>query len=178
MIGRNSDRFGPISEAMVRISRLADYGIVLMAHLARHRGARFHSAKDVAKATGVPAPTAAKILKALTHRGLLESHRGIDGGFALSRDPATVSVADVVTGLDGPIAMTACQGGPDRHVCGIESSCPTRSNWDRINDAVRGALAGLSIAEMATPSFTFPRRTGGDGVPASAPAAARDGSPS
>src|SRR5688572_3022207 len=150
---------------MIRITRLADYGILLMAHLATHRGAKFHSAKDVAKATGVPAPTVSKLLKALAHAGLVESHRGIDGGFSLSRDPATVSVADVVTAVEGPIALTACQGA-DRHVCGIESTCPTRTNWDRINDAVRGALAGLSIAEMATPRFAFRTKAAGDGVPA------------
>ncbi len=142
---------------MFRITKLADYGILLMTYLAADRRGgppRTHTARDLSGATGIPLPTVSKILKALARTSLLVSHRGVGGGFALARDPKTVSVAAIVTALEGPIALTSCLGDePD--TCGIESTCPVRTNWERINGAVRGALEGLSIADMAVPRFAF-----------------------
>ena len=141
---------------MIRLTKLADYGIVLMTHLASERTRTVHTARDLASATRVPLPTVSKILKALAHTGLLESHRGVGGGFALARDPERVSVADIVIALEGPFAITQCLS-EGLHSCEIESGCPVRSNWDRINGVVREALERLSIAEMARPVFSFSR---------------------
>ena len=141
---------------MIRLTKLADYGIVLMTHLASERTRTVHTARDLAAMTRVPLPTVSKILKALAHMGILESHRGVGGGFTLARDPQRISVADVVTALEGPIAITECLSeGPG--ACELEAGCPVRSNWDRINGVVRGALERLSIAEMARPVFNFSR---------------------
>ncbi len=97
-------------------------------------------------------PTVSKILKALARAGLLASHRGVGGGFALARDGKTITVADVVTALEGPIALTACLS-PDRESCTVENSCPVKPNWERLNDAVRAALQSISVAEMVVPRF-------------------------
>lgn len=137
---------------MFRITRLADYGILLMSYLASDRRNQVHTARDVSGATGVPLPTVSKILKALARAGLLASHRGVGGGFALARDATSINVADVVSALEGPIALTACLS-PERETCSVEATCPVRTNWERINDAVRDALESLSIAEMAVPRF-------------------------
>lgn len=137
---------------MFRITRLADYGILLMSYLATDRRGQVHTARDVSGATGVPLPTVSKILKALARAGLLASHRGVGGGFALARDGKTITVADVVTALEGPIALTACLS-PDRESCTVENSCPVRPNWERLNDAVRTALQSISVAEMVVPRF-------------------------
>ena len=132
---------------MIRLSKLADYGIVIMTNLARQPG-RQHNAPEVAAQSHIPLPMASKILKSLARAGLLESHRGVKGGYGLARPAAAISVAEVISALDGPIAVTACiEDGPGG--CEIEALCPARANWQRINDAIRSALDGISMAEMA-----------------------------
>jgi FeS assembly SUF system regulator len=136
---------------VIRLSRLADYGIVIVTELARHPE-RIHTAPGMAAATRIPQPMASKILKALARGGLLASTRGAKGGYRLARPADAISVADVIAALEGPIALTACiEDGPGG--CEIEALCPARANWQRINDAIRGALADISVAEMA---FTIP----------------------
>jgi FeS assembly SUF system regulator len=137
---------------VLRISRLTDYGIVLLTRFASDRTTSVHTARDLAAEVRVPAPTVSKILKALAHVGILESHRGASGGFSLARPAERISVAEVIEALDGPIAMTECLG-EEPGACEIESGCPVRSNWDRINRTVRDALVGLTIADMARPAF-------------------------
>ena len=132
---------------MIRLSKLADYGIVIMTNLAR-QPERQHNAPEVAAQSHIPLPMASKILKSLARAGLLQSHRGVKGGYGLARPAAAISVAEVISALDGPIAMTACiEDGPGG--CEIEALCPARANWQRINDAIRSALDGISMAEMA-----------------------------
>lgn len=132
---------------MFRLSKLADYGIVIMTNLARRADRQF-SAADIASEIQIPQPTVSKILKMLAKAGLLTSHRGAKGGYGLSRPGNSITVAEVITAIEGPIALTACidegSGG-----CDIESLCPARANWQRINDAIRGALDGINVEEMA-----------------------------
>ena len=132
---------------MIRLSKLADYGIVIATHLARHPE-RQQTAGDVAIATAVPAAMTSKVLKLLTRADLLVSHRGAQGGYSLARAPAAVSVAEVVEALDGPIAITSCTE-PTPGDCSILSLCPARANWTRINDAIRVSLSEVTLAEMA-----------------------------
>ena len=136
---------------VIRLSKLADYGIVIATHLARHPE-RQQTAGDVATATAVPAAMTSKVLKLLTRADLLVSHRGALGGYSLARPPASVSVAEVVEALDGPIAITSCTE-PTPGDCSILSLCPARANWTRINDAIRVSLSEVTLAEMA---FTIP----------------------
>jgi FeS assembly SUF system regulator len=130
-----------------RLSKLADYGIVIMTNLAR-RPDRQVSAADIAAESLIPQPTVSKILKMLARANLLISHRGAKGGYGLSRAGDAITVAEVITAIEGPIALTACidegSGG-----CDIERLCPARANWQRINDAIRDALDGINIEEMA-----------------------------
>ena len=134
---------------MIRLSRLADYGVVLTTQLARAPyGVR--TAPELAQASGLPHPTVAKILKRLAHEGVLVSHRGATGGYSLARAANTITVADIIAALDGPIALTQCMGANEDH-CGIQSLCPTHPNWRRINDAVTRALTEVTLAEMAAP---------------------------
>ena len=111
---------------MIRLSRLSDYGIVLMTQLAARPGV-LTTAPELALTSGLPVPTVSKVLKAIAQDGLLESQRGIKGGYALTRPAAEISVADIIRALEGPIALTECteaEGGS----CDIEPSCPTRTN--------------------------------------------------
>ena len=132
---------------MIRLSKLADYGIVIATHLAR-QPERQQTATDIATATAVPQAMTSKVLKLLTRADLLTSHRGSHGGYSLARAAALVSVAEVVEALDGPIAITSCTE-PVPGECSVLSLCPTRGNWGRINRAIRDSLGEVTLAEMA-----------------------------
>lgn len=135
---------------MIRMSKLADYGLVLMTHFLRQRSRRENlSARQMAHETGLPLPMVSKVLKALTREGLLLSHRGVSGGYALSRDPEEISISDVLSAMEGPIAMTECLETDGD--CKQESVCPVRTNWERINFAVRDVLDAISLADMVEP---------------------------
>ncbi len=134
---------------MIRITKQSDYGIVLMTRLANETE-QLHTAAALATEAQLPAPTVSKILKLLARGGLLESHRGVKGGYSLSRAPEAISVAEIIGALEGPIAITECiEDGPGE--CSQESFCAVRGNWQRINLAIRQALEAISLAEMTEP---------------------------
>jgi FeS assembly SUF system regulator len=132
----------------MRLSRLADYAVVLMTHIAQHPE-QVHTATGVTMATRVPSPTVAKLLNALSRSGLLASTRGIKGGYALARPATAITVGEIVAVLEGPIALTQCIKGPGS--CDIETVCQSRLGLHRINLAVRKALEDISLAEIAFP---------------------------
>ena len=133
---------------MIRLSRLSDYGIVLMAFLAEQPAESQHSARGIAAATRLPPPVVSKILKALAREGLLLSQRGPHGGYALARRPESITVAEMITALEGPIGLTECTMHPGQ--CVQEASCHVRKPWQQINHIVRSALAGVTLAELAS----------------------------
>ncbi len=136
---------------MLRISRLSDYGILTLTYLAQDSGERTHNARDVAESLHLPLPTVSKILKLLAKSGLLTAHRGVRGGFRLTREARKINIAEVISALDGPISLTVCNDHGGDHDCRIEQSCPCRENWQKINDAVRGALEKITLADMTQP---------------------------
>ena len=134
---------------MIRIARLTDYAIVLLTYFARATE-QVHTARDLAARSHIPLPTVSKLLKALSHGGLLVSQRGVKGGYSLARRPEEISIAAIIGVIDGPIAMTECSAlAPG--LCELEPVCPVRSNWRRINQAVQGALDGLTLGDMTVP---------------------------
>ncbi|HEX4952747.1 MAG TPA: SUF system Fe-S cluster assembly regulator [Thermoanaerobaculia bacterium] len=132
---------------MIRITRLTDYGIVLLSHLAVEP-TRLYTAPELATEARLPAPMVSKILKKLARSGLLASHRGAHGGYNLGRPAAEITVAEIITALEGPIAVTECI----EDACGNQAFCPVEGNWQRINRAILEALAGITLAEMSRPA--------------------------
>ncbi len=137
---------------MVRMSKLTDYAIVLLTHLATEEGDAPHNAREVAARVHLPFPVVSKILKALARAGLLASHRGAKGGYALARPPEDISVAEAIRAMEGPIALIECAAGPG--TCQQESTCEIRSPWQRVNDLIREHLEQVPITELlpAAPS--------------------------
>lgn len=135
---------------MIRITKLTDYGIVLLTYVARTPEGRIHSVPGLAAEARLPLPTVSKVLKLLNKGGLLTSYRGVKGGYQLARRPEEVTLADIVAALDGPISLTECSSH-SRDRCEITRTCPARSNLQRINDAVLGALSNITLAEMTRP---------------------------
>jgi FeS assembly SUF system regulator len=135
---------------MIRMSKLADYGLVLMTQFLRSESrGRNLSARRLAAETRLPLPMVSKVLKALAREGLLVSHRGTNGGYSLTRDPGRISVADVLSAVEGPIAMTECLDADGN--CRQEAVCRVRNNWEWINDAVTGVLGAISLRDMLEP---------------------------
>lgn len=130
---------------MLKISKLTDYGTVVMALLAREPQ-RVHSATEVADATRIALPTVSKILKILATHDLVISTRGARGGYRLARTPADISVADVICAMEGPVSLTTCADGGGE--CEQESHCNMAAHWQWINRAVSDALKGLTLADL------------------------------
>lgn len=134
---------------MIRLSKLADYGMMLMGQIAAYQG-RCLSAVDLAGETRVPLPTVSKVLTLLTRAGLLASTRGVKGGYLLARPARQITVAEIVRALDGPIALTQCiELGPG--ACHLEMHCPSRLGWHQVNAAIERALSEVTLADMAAP---------------------------
>jgi FeS assembly SUF system regulator len=130
---------------VIRLTKLTEYAVVVMTQMAT--SGPVHTAAALADRTGLPAPTVAKLLKLAARGGLIVSQRGAAGGYSLARPPADISVAAIVQAIDGPIALTECVDGSDS-ICGVETLCPIRGGWDRLNRAVRRALEDVSLADM------------------------------
>ncbi|HEY6916441.1 MAG TPA: SUF system Fe-S cluster assembly regulator [Allosphingosinicella sp.] len=132
----------------MRLTSLADYAVVMMAAAARHGSGARLSAAMLAEETGVPLPTAQKLMGRLAGAGLLVSARGTGGGFELLRGAQEISLADIIEAVEGPIAMTACSE-TGRHDCQLEKNCQVKPHLSAVNGAVRGALQGVSLATLS-----------------------------
>jgi len=135
---------------VIRFSKLTDYGLVLMTVMARDHRSAVHTARDLASASRLPLPTVSKLLKQLSHSGLLSSHRGIKGGYGLAKEPADISVAEIVTAIEGPIALTECSTDVTG-ICDLECSCPIKANQRIISQVMRGALEKVALSDLAQP---------------------------
>ncbi len=135
---------------MLRLTKLTDYGILLMTHMATAEKDLF-AAAELAESTRIPAPTVSKILQALLHEGMLESIRGAKGGYRLTRPATDINVRDIITVFEGSIALTECN--LDHAHCDQSEGCTTSNNWKHINQAVSRALESISLADMTRQDF-------------------------
>ncbi len=130
---------------MLRLSKLTDYAVVVLVHLEASAGVT--TSPVLAQETGVPEPTVAKVLKALSGAGLVVSQRGARGGYRLAGRLEDIPVARVITAIDGPISLAACVDGAVGG-CEAQGLCPVRGRWDRVNTAIRTALTRITLADM------------------------------
>lgn len=146
---------------MIRISKLTDYGIVLLTHIAQNAERPVWTARDLAQESSIPLPTVGKLLKALTRGELLESLRGMRGGYRLARPAEQISIAAIIRVLEGPVGLTECSSEEVASTCGLQRVCPVQDNWQKINRAVLKALDGLTLSDMRQP---LPRQFGAASV--------------
>jgi FeS assembly SUF system regulator len=152
---------------MLRVTKLADYGIVMLIFFANNPESTYN-AKDISNAVRLPLPVASKVLKLLSKSGLLLSRRGTKGGYGLARPPEEITIASIIHALEGPIALTACSAG--NRDCSLVTECPARTNWNMINQAIHSALDKLTLAQMKQPlqhsriSLRVPIQPSADGM--------------
>jgi FeS assembly SUF system regulator len=138
---------------MLRVSKLTDYATVVMTVLAAAPDC-VHSAQDLAEKVRLEVPTVSKLLKQLAQAQLVESFRGVNGGYRLARGPERISIADIVIAMEGPIGMTECSAHTG--MCGHEPHCGVRVNWRRINQAIAHALDSVTLSDMVKPAVRKP----------------------
>jgi Rrf2 family protein len=132
---------------MLRLSKKADYALLAMRHLAGRAEPDAVSSRELAEAYDIPPELLAKVLQKLVRARLLASHQGIRGGYGLARPAESVSVADVIQAIDGPLTVTACSA--EDHSCDQYTKCNIRDPLWRIKDRIVSALSATSIAELA-----------------------------
>jgi FeS assembly SUF system regulator len=128
---------------MLRITKITDYGFILLAYMASQDGELLHNAKDLSATSGIALPTVSKVLKILTQGNILKSHQGSKGGYSLARPASEISAAEIIEAVEGPVALTDCSSAD-----GCERGCQVSGSWQRVNDSVIGALRSLMLADM------------------------------
>ncbi|MAI79816.1 MAG: SUF system Fe-S cluster assembly regulator [Deltaproteobacteria bacterium] len=145
---------------MIRLSKITDYGILILAELARTQSAQptqglpegpSYNARELAGLVQLPLPMVSKVLKRLTRAGILESQRGAQGGYTLARHSERVTVSEIIGALEGPVALTECSAGPQ--VCDHEANCSVRSPLLVVNQFINNALAGITLSDLTQPGF-------------------------
>ena len=133
---------------MLRLSKKADYALIAMKHLAAEADRGAASAREIAQQYEIPVELLAKVLQRLVQRGLLVSHQGTRGGYRLARPATSISVADVIQAIDGPLKMTACS--IDDPTCDQYAACSVRDPLWRIKDVIVSALATCSVFDLTS----------------------------
>jgi FeS assembly SUF system regulator len=137
---------------MFKLAKLTDYAIVVLSRLSLLADGASISASALAVDTGIPEPTVAKVLKTLAKAELVTSQRGVNGGYTLARSGQKMTLLEVITAIEGPIALTSCVTG-SKGECVAEHYCPSKGRWDVVNEAVREALARVTLADMVRSDY-------------------------
>ena len=130
---------------MLRISKLTDYGTMVLACLASRPDQR-HTATAVAERTRLGLPTVSKLLKSFHRAGLVTSTRGARGGYQLAREPGQISAADIIDAVEGPVALTECSSHEGH--CGIEATCQVGHSWQKVSRSIHRALADVPLTTL------------------------------
>lgn len=133
---------------MIRISKLTDYGFVVLSNFILRNDVSCLNARDISEETNLPLPTVSKLLKILSKNGILSAQRGAKGGYAMQRSANNISVAEIIEIFEGPIALTECCVHSDSDSCLIECTCPTKHQWQHISQVIRTALVAVKLSEL------------------------------
>lgn len=147
---------------MLKLTKKADYGLMALKYLAEHPETAALSAKDVADAYSIPAQLLAKILQQLTKKGLLRSHAGMNGGYALAREARDISAYEVILAIDGPLFITSCTKGTKE--CELTPSCTIKEPLARVNETIAGVLKSISIQDLTEHEHASGRTREGQGL--------------
>jgi len=142
---------------MLRLTKKADYGLMALKYLAEQagpglngEGSTSQSAKDIAEAYHIPPQLLAKILQTLAKAGLLVSHAGTNGGYALSRPAAAITAFEVIRAIDGPLFITSCI--TIHGTCDLAGHCTIKEPLRKVNDSIKDLLNGIKISDLIDPA--------------------------
>lgn len=136
---------------MIKVSKLADYAVVVLSALSKSDGALM-AASTLSSVTHIPEPTVAKVTKKLAKAGIIESIRGANGGYKLAQSPEHLSVYTIIAAIDGPLELTDCVTSGD-HECSFSFACPSLGRWDKVNAAIQNTLEEVKLSDMVRPDY-------------------------
>jgi Rrf2 family iron-sulfur cluster assembly transcriptional regulator len=137
----------------VKVSTRGDYASRALLSLALHGdGGTPTSVRDIAERTGLPQPYLEQILLALKGAGIVRSKRGVGGGYVLARDPAAITLGDIVSAVDGPIVIGDFGEPHQNGACDHEGQCVLLAVWSNVSDQMRRMLDALTLADVASMS--------------------------
>jgi Rrf2 family cysteine metabolism transcriptional repressor len=130
----------------VRLTARSEYGLLALIDIACRRGEGPVSVRGIAERQSIPPKFLEQLFVAMRQGGLVTAVRGARGGFELSRDPEGITVLEVVEALEGPLQPTQCESaGP----CCRSGACAAAGVWARATDALRDALGGTTLGQLA-----------------------------
>ena len=144
---------------MFRLNKLTDYAVVVMTYIARSAEPSLHTARELAAGTQLPSATVGRVLRGLLDHRLVNSHRGMKGGYALARPAREISLAEIIGAFEGPIGFTECNTTPG--CCDLERSCTVRYNSGVIGKALQHALQSIRLSDLTTPMHESGTGSGG-----------------
>jgi Rrf2 family protein len=153
---------------VLQISRKIDYALRALIFLAGTAEGRIATLQEMADTLSLPREFLAKILKALSARGLVRSTRGVRGGYQLARSPRTISFLDAIEAAGGPVQINVCLDHKDR--CDVSAGCTMYHVWKAGQDRMLEVYRRTTLAELASP----PADAGATTVPLGLSAAGRD----
>lgn len=138
---------------MLRLTKKADYGLMALKYLAEQVALSgrdvAQSAKDIAEAYHIPPQLLAKILQTLAKAGLLVSHAGTNGGYALARSAKEITAFEVIRAIDGPLFITSCI--TIHGTCDLVGHCTIKEPLRKVNDSIKELLDGIKIGDLIEP---------------------------
>lgn len=142
---------------MFKVSRLTDYGVVILRYLSENNevSAMPSSARDLAQKSGLPLPTVSKLLKLMAKHKLIAAKRGALGGYELLENPKSISLLRLIEIFEGPPALTACMSS-NGHRCQIDQSCPQRGRWQVVHRKIAQVLRTISLSELIKTTKPLP----------------------
>ena len=138
---------------MLRLNRMTDYAIIVLGALA-HRHGDVVATAHLAELTGLAQPTVAKVSKILSAADLVETQRGVRGGYRLIKASADISLVDIVEAMEGPIAVTDCVDEAQA-TSSIGNCYSMGSPSNHVNLAIRNALNDVSLEDLTDPAQLF-----------------------
>lgn len=138
---------------MIKIGKLTDYAIVIVTKMAMNPKG-IYKVSDIVHSTSLPKTTIAKIMKLLANAGILQSARGIHGGYSLTKRAEDITIHDIIKVIEGPISLMNCLD-EERKSCSIVNLCSMKNNWEKINDEIKETLSKVTIHEMAFHGHSF-----------------------
>ena len=145
---------------MLRLTKKADYGLMALKYLAENTQAGAQSAKDIAEAYHIPPQLLAKILQTLAKAGMLVSHAGTNGGYALARPAMDITAFEVIRAIDGPLFITSCI--TIHGTCDLAGHCTIKEPLRKVNDSIKDLLSGIRIGDLVDTAETA---GAGQGIP-------------
>lgn len=139
--------FHGVPKTMLELSRKSDYALRAVIYLARENAGRYGRVSEIAKAKDIPQAFLAQILPLLATRGVVKSQQGAHGGYALAREPASISFLEVIECVEGPLRLNKCVDG-HHDDCSILDTCEMLNVWSQAQSRMVDFLGGVTMADM------------------------------